>query len=591
MKNGRFNFVFWSLNLFALLLAVFVFPNYEKIPFGLVTQILFIVIVLSLIINFEGFISSPRIKAMLGGLFLLLSCYYCLDSFSIYRSSYHFAGLVQIALLGGDVTTTLKEVGIPPFLSLILLLLPIMIYVLTIKIYQKLSTRDALFKASLKIPSLILTLVFATGFVVEQSLQQSSDSYLQRSQSLPLYPTFFSSDWKTFSISPAFTQDNLNKIIASSSLAANPKNILLIILEGVPPDMLDETATPFLTSFAKKAIPIEKSMTEAIATHLALNSLLFNRSAYSFENDIEVMPAIESAALPFEIYKKSGYKIYLGVSTDFSMKFDEARALGKNSTVDYYFKGFNGQYVGRHITDQLTTDQALIWLRKRDIKKPFVMVLQLDATHWPYEFDETTAVFKPYLTSDRLDKFDSHDSTQLVINRYKNAVNQLDKKLERIVSSVDQNTAVAIVSDHGENFNKGFVTHLNLSNRAKNITNLIFIPGSKNTSVSGIATHRDIWPTFFDFTGIQFPEGRNPFSGYSLLKRKEPRTSLLTFNGNLRLAELTYPNKIIHFRVQVNRLKLSLSPYMITNLEGNPLLNWKELLKDFDWASDIQKSL
>lgn len=596
MKKPGFNFYFILINLGILTLGLFLFPTYERLSSGFFLQSLYTALYLSTFIVIEFVVPNKTLKFFTGSFFFIFCLYYLLDAFSLYRSSYHFLDILRIALLGGDIFTTLHEVGISPAVGLSLLTIPLLIWGCGWWLYKKTFTKSLPLMGSVKLSVQVLFVFLLGIFAGEQALNRNSNFYFLRSHRLPLYSQIFEGNWRKFSFSPSPTEKDISEILTASTPVTNPKNILLIILEGVPARALTEETAPTVQAFTKKAQELPNAMTEAIATHLALNSLLFNRPGYSFENDIKAFSDIQSAALPFEIYKKNGYDIFMGISTDFSMKSDEARSLGKKKTVDHYFRGFQGNYVGRNITDNLTAEQAVKWIQQKNPNHPFLMTLQFDCTHWPYEFDEDKIKFKPYLTTDRLDKFDSPDRVQLVINRYKNSLQQLNSNIAKVLSAIEtakleDDTAIVIISDHGENFSKGLVTHLNLSENSKRITAMIHTPGRSVPNKEGLVTHRDIWPTLLEYTGVEFKTGKKPFTGKSLFSPEEPRSHLFTVNGNLKFAELSYPDKVIHFNAQVDGHSLFLSPFLITDKEGVPLPHWQDHLTQINWTEDVEKSL
>lgn len=592
MKKISFNLYFFILNFLILSTAISVYPSSAF----LFLQFVSLAFWLMLYLISDLLLPMGRLKTFISSAFLLLHSYAILDCFSLYYSSFPFFHVIDIALLGGDLFSTLREVGVTPLIGIILVVAPLSLLAAIIWLYRKTAQHIFLISKRSQLSLILFSLISMAAIIMEQVFHHNDPAYWQRQTHLPLYLQIYSPAWEKFNFSTSPSQNELEQIVQN---AVNPKpsqNILLIILEGVRGDAMDPQTMPFLTSWSKKAQSFPFARTEAISTHLALNSLLFNRPPYSFESDIENSKKIMSAALPFEIYKKNKYEIYLGISTDFSMKSNESRALGKNQTVDHYFKAFDADYVGRQITDNRVAEKSKEWLRNQKTDQPFLMTLQFDCTHWPYEFSEESAVFNPYLKTDRLDKFDSIEGTQLVINRYKNSLRHLDRNLEKVLSTLEQtgfakNTAVVIISDHGENFRKGLVTHLNLSTESKKIFNLIYLPNQKIPSITGFISHRDIWPTLFDFTDIRFTLNSNSFSGTSLLSPTAGRHAILTVSGNLKLAQLTYATKVIHFNSKVEGQNLFLSPYLVSDENDRPLADWQNELSKIDWVSDVRSSL
>jgi arylsulfatase A-like enzyme len=88
------------------------------------------------------------------------------------------------------------------------------------------------------------------------------------------------------------------------------------------------------------------------------------------------------------------------------------------------------------------------------------VLTQLDATHYRYFFHEDKAVVRPYSDALSPRQVTSQASLDLLFNRYKNSVYAVDYNIGRIVDAVRKSgryddTAIVVISDHGEGFELG----------------------------------------------------------------------------------------------------------------------------------------
>jgi membrane-anchored protein YejM (alkaline phosphatase superfamily) len=487
-----------------------------------------------------------------------------------------------MTFLGGDIITTINELGIKIFHLAILFVLLIILAALVFKFIHWSKLRSA--EVSIKKTKIIIFLLISNFYLFYEQTTNIDRSYFLRSFYLSFYPELKSLPLLVVQKRKPLTEPEISSILKEAGYVEKPKNIILIILEGVPKYIISKQNAPHLNQIKNESDHYPNAQTEAIATNLALNNLLFSSTALNFEQDISNSADISYAAIPFEILKKSNYEIYLGISTDFNMKQDSNRALGKRHTVDIYKNSYSLLGEKRNINDNFTKKSFLEWLHGRNNSKHFLATLQFDSTHWPYEFDEKNAYLRPYLDKDTLDKFDTPDKTILVTNKYKNAIKQIDNTIGEIVSDLKtlkqyDDTILVIISDHGESFKKGFVTHLNLSKESKDILFLSHIPGKKTEIINDFLSHRDVWPLIFKNIGLS----ANIFNKVdSPLSTTAKRNFHFTVSPNLKLGELEDFEKIIHFKINNKESQVELTPYLITNKKREIInydLNTIELIK------------
>jgi hypothetical protein len=176
-------------------------------------------------------------------------------------------------------------------------------------------------------------------------------------------------------------------------------------------------------------------------------------------------------------------------------------------------------------------------------RSPFVGVVHMSNTHFPYRIDENDAPFQPqsiaYGTGDAL----------AVHNRYRDAIHRQDALVARLVRGMrdmpgGDRVAVVFVSDHGEQLReRGAVGHTwGLYDEEVRVPFWIDVPagtlppeqaGRLRAREGDPLTQLDVLPTVLDLMGLwgapEIAALRRPLPGESLLReRAAPRPVVLT---------------------------------------------------------------
>ena len=163
------------------------------------------------------------------------------------------------------------------------------------------------------------------------------------------------------------------------------------------------------------------------------------------------------------------------------------------------------------------------------MKAPYVGVVHLSNTHFPYVIDEADAPFQPQSQA-----FGAGDAAR-VRNRYLDAIRRQDAQVARLVRGLrampggDQ-VVVAFVSDHGEQIReRGAIGHTwGVYDEEVRVPFWIDAPGASVEQQNGMralqdvpVTHLDVLPTLLDLMGIweapEISEYRRAMPGGSLL--------------------------------------------------------------------------
>jgi hypothetical protein len=194
-------------------------------------------------------------------------------------------------------------------------------------------------------------------------------------------------------------------------------------------------------------------------------------------------------------------------------------------------------------------DATLVDVALRDLpamvaaRAPFVGVVHLSNTHFPYRIDETDAPFQPQSTA-----YGAGDAAR-VHNRYRDAIHRQDALVARLVRGVrampgGDRVAVVFVSDHGEQLReRGAVGHTwGVYDEEVRVPFWIDVPAGALTPAQAARlrarqgeplTQLDVLPTLLDLMGLwgapEIAALRRPLPGESLLgERTAPRPFVLT---------------------------------------------------------------
>jgi glucan phosphoethanolaminetransferase (alkaline phosphatase superfamily) len=192
-------------------------------------------------------------------------------------------------------------------------------------------------------------------------------------------------------------------------------------------------------------------------------------------------------------------------------------------------------------------DARLVDVVVRDLltmHSPFVGVVHLSNTHFPYVIDDASAPFQPQARA-----FGAGDAAK-VHNRYRDAIHRQDALVARLVRAVratpvGRRVALAFVSDHGEQIReRGAIGHTwGVYDEEVRVPFWIDVPKGALTSreeatLRGLAsaplTQLDILPTLLDLMGIWGAPELSPFRrsmpGESLLRGGTPGREVVLTN-------------------------------------------------------------
>ncbi len=246
-----------------------------------------------------------------------------------------------------------------------------------------------------------------------------------------------------------------------------PRNVILISIDTLRPDMLGaygypKPTSPALDAFAKEGVLFENAVSVAPWTLPAHGSMLtgvYPRRHGAVTDRNALRPDVPTLA---EILSQAGFKTAAFTNSTYLVKrfgFDRG-----NDQFVYVFESQEAREPSQ------VFDKAMSWLSSRKTDEPFFLFVHDYSVHSDYkslpEFEEMFR--KPYegvangstsqlvfLRSGGIDL--TEKDTDHLVDLYISGIRQLDSELEKFfaylkVNELDQETLVILVSDHGEAF-------------------------------------------------------------------------------------------------------------------------------------------
>jgi glucan phosphoethanolaminetransferase (alkaline phosphatase superfamily) len=551
------------------------------------------VIIFSTFALIDMHIAGNRLKILLGGFAFFYMVQVLVNSILHSVTSLSIIESIRITTMGGlpsDFLLSANEAGFPP-IALFGSILGILAIVLTgAMLYRFFFTIHISRKAAgFWFPAIIVILV--NIFIAESAIGRNSDEYFSRRE-YPSYFELFNSSYKTIEIkiSEKAIKHCDSKVIDSVKAPSNRKNVLFVVLESFRHDMINKDICPNLYNLSLDSIKFTKNYGDTIYTSLSWNILFMNRQPYTLFNDINSYRIQKKGSAILRIFNRAGYRTYLASSANFNWNKFYNRFTGADNNLTEYFCAYE-KYPGRkrNELDTFTTEKAVSWIKdSRRTNNPFIIWVQLDSSHYKYFFDEEAAVFKPYPENIGLHHIIFPKYIGHVFNRYKNSARNVDIKIGQIVKALKDtgkysNTAIIIVSDHGEGFAPGRIGHSVFHENIKKMALVMKLPGLEKRKIETPVSHTSIVPTLADY--LQFRNlDKSILIGKSVLENTDRNRCVLTFLGSLTLAELNCFNCSALFRCNINNDRISFTPYRFLDSKGTIITE-----EDFSAKRDWQK--
>ena len=314
-------------------------------------------------------------------------------------------------------------------------------------------------------------------------------------------------------------------------------NVVFVVIDTVRPDFLGmygakNEIAPFLGTMAKKSAvfenafstsswtapatasiftglyPPEHSVVQGFRAHRAWVAKLEKEGSAEFE--VNQMPT-DMRTLP-EIFKQAGYRTF-GLAANINI----GEAIGFNRGFDTFYKDVKAPAE--------TMYDKVAELRPKIVGNgPFFLYLHFNDAHNPYNKRD------PYYQA-------SSDPEEDARARYRSEISYLDGFLKKVwqLEGISQNTVLAVVSDHGEEFwEHGDAEHgPTLYIELNHVVMMLYGPetGLKPTRISENVSLIDIVPTLASLIGAQLKTDR---AGVSLMPLLAQNSSAEALRKQLR---------------------------------------------------------
>ncbi|MDX2053463.1 MAG: sulfatase-like hydrolase/transferase [Polyangiaceae bacterium] len=291
-----------------------------------------------------------------------------------------------------------------------------------------------------------------------------------------------------------------------------PRNLVLFILESVRADSTCSEysstckKTPFSNRLLPNRVPLHQLRALDSTTAISLAVLWTGVTPNESREVLHTWPVI------FDYARAAGFQTAFWTSQN--MLFGNARLWVEKLAADKFASATDLDPTADLDTgapEELLADRALSEMAQ--LKEPFLAVIQLSNTHYPYRVEDSVAQpFQPATTS----KGPAQNAA--FKNYYQNSIYQQDRHIARMIegirsSNIGARTVLLYTSDHGEAFRE----HNQMGHTFSIFDEEIKVPGwvdappgtlslSESQYLAGKSNeftfHVDIVPTMLDLMGV-----------------------------------------------------------------------------------------
>lgn len=534
-------------------------------------------------------------RRVLAGVALLAALVAVVDVVVLALTKMHLAEACRVLAMGGGFWHAVREMGASAGHVALAAGVAVAIVALGAWLYGRLEPPRCSRRCGLVLAG--LALLTAGAFLFEQRLAQADMEYRFRGDYLPYYAQLFDEGIEHSILLPSYPDDAYRRRhLARIGRAGNPKHVLFIVLESVRADAVCPEYTPAMYRLQQQSVRFSRSMTEGIYTPAAFNPMFMNRFAATAARDCYFCNRNQTGALPLELVKRAGYQIHVAFSSDLHYGNYHKRLPGAGKLVDYLFLPSHGtDEPTPDVLDDEVTDKVIQWMDGFESARPSFVLLQFNATHWDYYFDASRAVLAddPAWLARHAHLGDGYLARHY--QRYINATHHVDRNLARLLGALDErkltdDTAVVVVSDHGECFHAGYYGHSAFRDEVMRIPLMLRLPGVEPRERDRLAGTGAAMATLLDYLDI---EGLEPWmlTGRSMLTEKLPPEAVLTANGDQSRFLLTLPQGRIEFRAALAGTLLRLRVHNAWDPDGRPVQSLSAFLDTLPWRQRLDDLL
>ena len=315
-------------------------------------------------------------------------------------------------------------------------------------------------------------------------------------------------------------------------------NVVWLVCESWRADMLDAEVMPETWKFSEKyGIRFTKNYSGGNNTRMGIFSMFYGLyGSYWFP-----FLDLHRGPLFMDWIIDDGYDVKCVTSAKFSYPEFDQTVFARIPSKDLHSDDDGPTYE----RDVRNTEVLLDFIRRNRGDRPFLAFMFFESPHYPFEFPDKNAVFKPFV--DKVDYMQLGPGRAAEIkNRYRNCCRTLDEFLGQVFAALEEkklldDTIVVIVGDHGEEFfEHGHQGHgQNFFDVQTRTPLVIALPGERPRVYDGMSSHLDIVAILAPYFGVENPA--EDFShGMNLLAPNAPKrryTVIAQFDDSFFTAE------------------------------------------------------
>lgn len=286
-------------------------------------------------------------------------------------------------------------------------------------------------------------------------------------------------------------------------------NIVVVSVEGGRFDMVTPEVMPFLSRWGAENLVFEQNYSAGNTTRYGIFGLIHGIYGTYWRR------ALTERRGPVLIrsLKQLGYNIRILSCTD--LHYPEFRSTCFVDVPEAITDHWSGDRIHR---DRQMTDTFVQFLDTK--RTPFFAFLFYDASHQPYHYPPSHAVFNVGGVTEDLNYIKlAHAPAEMefIKNRYKNSLHYVDSEIERAFQALEardmmRDTLIFVMGDHGEEFRElGLFGHDSTFDKYQTKTFMVArIPGQIPRRIQRVTNHMDVPSTILSYLGAE-----NPLSDYT----------------------------------------------------------------------------
>ena len=273
-------------------------------------------------------------------------------------------------------------------------------------------------------------------------------------------------------------------------------DVVIVILESLQHSMIQADVMPNAYALSQQGLRLNRHFSGGNSSNLGIFSLVNGTESIFFPHASSFTPLLN------RLFAQAGYE------RGFFGGADDWHQFAMDGFInEEHFDQFWVEPVDWLESDQRSIERAVRFLDpQRDRTSPRLALVYLYSSHSPFAVQPEHNVFTPSAPDHYSPPF-AKSQHELVWNRYRNSLHQLDQLMAPLLS---RDRVVVVVGDHGESLlDDGTIGHGTRLSRAQNMTSaMAYFPGQQPLVIDEPTMHADVLPTILEELGLSVePEG------------------------------------------------------------------------------------